>query len=96
MRLLKATTGNKLWILYSVNYVNGFGRYWSSTYIEKARSLFSHQTDVRVEEAVSFGICCAAGTRCQVITPLFIINNISFKAFAIEYSCICNLRYLRF
>ena len=49
MHLLKAATENKLWILYSVNYVNGFGRYWSSTYIEKARSLFSHHTDVRAE-----------------------------------------------
>ena len=35
----------------AVNYVNGFGRYWSSTYIEKARSLFFHQTDVRAEGA---------------------------------------------
>ena len=35
----------------SVNYVNGFGRYWSSTYIEKARSLFIHQSDVRPEGA---------------------------------------------
>ena len=35
----------------TVNYVNGFGRYWSSTYIEKARSLFFHQTDVRPEGA---------------------------------------------
>ena len=34
-----------------VNYVNGFGRYWSSTYIEKARSLFIHQSDVRPEGA---------------------------------------------
>ena len=35
----------------TVNYVNGFGRYWSSTYIEKARSLFIHQSDVRPEGA---------------------------------------------
>ena len=35
----------------TVNYVNGFGRYWSSTYVEKARSLFFHQTDVRPEGA---------------------------------------------
>ena len=35
----------------TVNYVNGFGRYWSSTYIEKARSLYFHQTDVRPEGA---------------------------------------------
>ena len=35
----------------AVNYVNGFGRYWSSTYIEKARSLFFHQTAVRSEGA---------------------------------------------
>lgn len=35
----------------SVNFVNGFGRYWSSTYIEKARSLFIHQSDVRPEGA---------------------------------------------
>lgn len=35
----------------TVNYVNGFGRYWSSTYIEKARSLFIHQSDVRPESA---------------------------------------------
>ena len=35
----------------TVNYVNGFGRYWSSTYIEKARSLFFRQTDVRPEGA---------------------------------------------
>ena len=34
-----------------VNYVNGFGRYWSSTYIEKARSLFFLQGDVRPEGA---------------------------------------------
>ena len=35
----------------TVNYVNGFGRYWSSTYIEKARSLFIHQSDIRPEGA---------------------------------------------
>ncbi len=35
----------------TVNYVNGFGRYWSSTYVEKARSLFFHQGDVRAEGA---------------------------------------------
>lgn len=35
----------------TVNYVNGFGRYWSSTYIEKARSLYFHQSDVRPEGA---------------------------------------------
>ena len=35
----------------TVNFVNGFGRYWSSTYIEKARSLFIHQNDVRPEGA---------------------------------------------
>ena len=35
----------------TVNYLNGFGRYWSSTYIEKARSLFIHQSDVRPEGA---------------------------------------------
>ena len=35
----------------TVNYVNGFGRYWSSTYIEKARSLFFRQGDVRPEGA---------------------------------------------
>ncbi len=35
----------------TVNYVNGFARYWSSTYIEKARSLFIHQSDVRPEGA---------------------------------------------
>ena len=34
-----------------VNYVNGFGRYWSSTYVEKARSLFFHQSDVRADGA---------------------------------------------
>lgn len=34
-----------------VSYVNGFGRYWSSTYIEKARSLFFLQGDVRPEGA---------------------------------------------
>ena len=35
----------------TVNYVNGFGRYWSSTYVEKARSLFFHQGDVRADGA---------------------------------------------
>lgn len=35
----------------TVNYVNGFGRYWSSTYTEKARSLFFHRDDVRPEGA---------------------------------------------
>ena len=35
----------------TVNYVNGFGRYWSSTYVEKARSLFCHQGDVRADGA---------------------------------------------
>ena len=35
----------------TVNYVNGFGRYWSSTYVEKARSLFFRQGDVRPEGA---------------------------------------------
>ena len=35
----------------TVNYVNGFGRYWSSTYIEKARSLYFHQSDIRPEGA---------------------------------------------
>ena len=35
----------------TVNFVNGFGRYWSSTYIEKARSLFFHQGDVRPDGA---------------------------------------------
>ena len=35
----------------TVNYVNGFGRYWSSTYIEKASSLFIHQSDIRPEGA---------------------------------------------
>lgn len=33
----------------NVSYVNGFGRYWSSTYIEKARSLYFLQGDVRPE-----------------------------------------------
>lgn len=35
----------------TVNYVNGFGRYWSSTYTERARSLFFHRDDVRPEGA---------------------------------------------
>lgn len=35
----------------NVNYVNGFGRYWSSSYVEKARSLFFHESDVRPEGA---------------------------------------------
>ena len=35
----------------NVSYVNGFGRYWSSTYIEKARSLYFLQGDVRPEGA---------------------------------------------
>ena len=35
----------------TVNYVNGCGRYWSSTYVEKARSLFFHQGDVRADGA---------------------------------------------
>ena len=35
----------------TVNYVNGFGRYWSSTYIEKARSLYFHQSDIRPDGA---------------------------------------------
>lgn len=35
----------------NVNYVNGFGRYWSSSYVEKARSLFFHENDVRPEGA---------------------------------------------
>lgn len=35
----------------TVNLVNGFGRYWSSTYTEKARSLFFHSDDVRLDGA---------------------------------------------
>lgn len=35
----------------TVNFVNGFGRYWSSTYTEKARSLFFHSDDVRLDGA---------------------------------------------
>jgi len=34
-----------------VNYVNGFGRYWSSTYLDKARFLFFHQNNIHSEGA---------------------------------------------
>lgn len=35
----------------TVSFVNGFGRYWSSSFVENARSLFFHQSDVRPEGA---------------------------------------------
>lgn len=35
----------------TVSFVNGFGRYWSSSFVENACSLFFHQSDVRPEGA---------------------------------------------
>lgn len=49
----------------TVSFVNGFGRYWSSTYVEKARSLFFYQTDVRAD-----GADCHSGFAVRLVTDV--------------------------